>query len=251
VARTGDVGPVSDVSSGPVTGNDADPQLAAKRAAGQHAAGWVESGMVVGLGTGSTAIHAVHRIAARLGDGSLDRIVGIPTSRATADAAAALGIPLGSLAEHPVVDLTIDGADEVDPDLALIKGGGGAQFHEKIVAQASLREVIIVDPSKLSPRLGTHRAVPVEVAAFGATPEAEYLEDLGAEVSLRHADGGAPFLTDEGNWILDCAFGPVDDVELLAHRLERRAGVVAHGLFVGLTTDLVVAGADGVEHRIA
>lgn len=228
-----------------------DPRLAAKREAGEHAAGWVEPGMVVGLGTGSTAIHAVRRIAARLRDGSLDRIVGIPTSQATADAAAGLGIPLGSLAEHPVIDLTIDGADEVDPNLALIKGAGGAQLREKIVAQASQREVIIVDPSKLVPRLGTHHPVPVEVAAFGATPEAEYLEDLGAEVSLRRAVGATPFVTDEGNWILDCAFGPIRDVERLAHRLDRRAGVVAHGLFLGLTTDLVVAGADGIEHRIA
>jgi ribose 5-phosphate isomerase A len=227
----------------------ADPRLAAKQAAGEHAADWVEPGMVVGLGTGSTAIHAINRIGARLREGSLHDLVAIPTSRASGEAAGALGIPLGTLAEHPVVDLTIDGADEVDPAFNLVKGAGGALFHEKIVAQASLREVIVVDDGKLSAQLGTLAALPVEVAAFGATPEAEYLEDLGAAVTLRRGDGGQPHLTDEGNWILDCAFGPISDPERLAARIGRRAGVVEHGLFLGLTTDLVIAGPGGVEHR--
>lgn len=226
-----------------------DPRADAKRAAGEHAAGWVEPGMVVGLGTGSTAIHAIRRIAERLREGSLTGVLGVPTSTASASAATELGIPLTTLTEHPVVDLTIDGADEVDPHLNLIKGGGGALFHEKIVAQASLREVIVVDDGKLSAALGTLHALPVEVAPFGATPEVEYLEDLGAAVELRRSASGEPYVTDEGNWILDCAFGPVADPVQLGARIGRRAGVVEHGLFLGLTTDLVIAGATGIEHR--
>jgi ribose 5-phosphate isomerase A len=221
----------------------------AKRAAGEHAAAWVESGMVVGLGTGSTAVHAIRRIGERLRDGSLRDVLGVPTSSASERLAIELGIPLTTLAEHPVVDLTIDGADEVDPRLDLVKGGGGALFHEKVVAQASLREVIVVDDAKLSEALGTRHVLPVEVARFGATPEAEYLEDLGAAVVLRRTETGEPYLTDEGNWILDCDFGPIADPEQLGARIGRRAGVVEHGLFLGLTTDLVIAGPDGIEHR--
>jgi ribose 5-phosphate isomerase A len=227
-----------------------DDRDAAKRAAGEQAVEWVSPGMVVGLGTGSTAIHAIRRIAARLAEGTLRDVVGIPTSSASAAAATELGIPLTTLAAHPVVDITIDGADEVDPAFNLIKGGGGALFHEKIVAQASLREVIVVDEPKLSPALGTRHPLPVEVAPFGAQPEAEYLEDLGAEVVLRTTPAGGPFVTDEGNWILDCAFGPIADVGALARRIAGRAGVVEHGLFLGLTTDLVVATPAGVEHRV-
>lgn len=223
---------------------------ARKQAAGEQAAAWVEPGMVVGLGTGSTAIHAINGIAARLRDGSLAEVVGIPTSRASEEAARELGIPLTTLAEHPVVDLTIDGADEVDPALGLIKGGGAALLHEKVVGQASLREVIVVDETKCSERLGTTSALPVEVLAFGWRPEAEYLDDLGAEVTLRRGPYDEPVLTDEGNWILDAAFGPIADAERLAALLDRRAAVVAHGLFLGLATDLLVAGPEGVEHRI-
>ena len=222
-----------------------------KRAAGERAAEWVESGMVVGLGTGSTAIHAINRIGDLLRTGALRDVVGIPTSRASAEAATALGIPLTTLAEHPVVDLTIDGADEVDPALNLVKGGGGALLHEKVVAQASTREVIVVDDAKPSPCLGTLHALPVEVLPFGSRPEADYLDDLGAEVVLRRGVDGRPFVTDEGNWILDAAFGPIADPERLAARLAARAAVVEHGLFLGLATDLLVASATGVEHRTA
>jgi ribose 5-phosphate isomerase A len=205
--------------------------------------------MVVGLGTGSTAIHAIRRIGELLREGAPRNVVGVPTSSASASAAAELGIPLTTLLEHPVVDLTIDGADEVDPALDLVKGGGGALFHEKVVAQASLREVIVVDEAKLSPRLGTLHPLPVEVVPFGATPEVEYLEDLGASVVLRLNEAGDAFVTDEGNWILDCTFGPIADPEQLGARIDRRAGVVEHGLFLGLTTDLVIAGPSGIEHR--
>ena len=145
------------------------------------AAGWVESGMVVGLGTGSTAVHAIRAIGARIERGDLTEVVGIPTSRASEAEAIVHNVPLTTLAERPVVDLTIDGADEVDGALDLIKGAGGALWREKMVAQASVREVIVVDHTKPSARLGTHSSLPVEVAQFGWRPEAEYLDDMGAD----------------------------------------------------------------------
>jgi ribose 5-phosphate isomerase A len=229
--------------------SDAEAVEAQKQAAGELAAGWVESGMVVGLGTGSTAVHAIRAIGARIESGELREVVGIPTSRASEAEAIVRNLPLTTLAEHPVVDLTIDGADEVDAALDLIKGAGGALWREKVVAQASVREVIVVDHTKPSPQLGTRAALPVEVSQFGWRPEAEYLDDLGADVTVRRGADGAEYVTDEGNWILDCAFGPIADAARLAARLDRRAGVVEHGLFLGLATDLLVAGPDGVEHR--
>jgi len=220
-----------------------------KQAAGELAATWVEPGMVVGLGTGSTAVHAIRAVGARIASGELREVVGIPTSRASEAEARAVGIPLSTLGEHPVVDLTIDGADDVDPALDLIKGGGGALWHEKMVAQASVREVIVVDDAKPSPRLGTNAVLPVEVSIFGWKPEADYLDDLGATVTVRRGADGEAFVSDEGNWILDCGFGPIDDAARLAARLDRRAGIVEHGLFLDLATDLLVAGDSGVEHR--
>ncbi len=219
-----------------------------KQAAGELAAGWVESGMVVGLGTGTTAAFAIRAIGARIAEGQID-IVAIPTSSASEKEAIAAGITLTSLADHPMVDLTIDGADEVDPDLNLIKGGGGALWREKMVAQASARLVIVVDDTKPTERLGGRVVLPVEVSPFGWRPEAEYLDDMGAGVTMRRAGGGAEFVTDGGNWILDAAFKPIADAPVLAGRLARRAGVVEHGLFLGLATDLLVAGPNGVEHR--
>ncbi len=174
---------------------------------------------------------------------------GIPTSEGAATTAAELGIPVAGLEEHSVIDLTIDGADEVDPGLNLIKGGGGALLREKIVAQASRREVIVVDSSKCSQRLGTHHGLPVEVVEFGWRPEALHLESLGAEVSRRAAEDSSAFRTDQGNFILDCDFGPIGDPEKMELRLIARAGVVAVGLFCGLATDLVIGSRDGVQHR--
>lgn len=220
-----------------------------KQAAGELAASWVEAGMVVGLGTGSTAVHAIRAIGARIDSGELREVLAIPTSRASEAEAIVRNVPLTSLAEHPVVDLTIDGADEVDGSLDLIKGAGAALWREKMVAQASAREVIVVDDTKPSPQLGTKFAVPVEVAEFGWRPEAEYLDDMGATVTVRRGADGAETVTDEGNWILDCAFGPIADPARLAGLLDRRAGIVAHGLFLGLATDLLVASPAGVEHR--
>src|SRR5215470_3257394 len=176
-----------------------DPQTALKAAAAERAVDFVQSGMVVGLGTGSTAIFATRRIGALLRDGTLRDITGFPTSKATAAEARALGIPLLDEDCPRTIDLTIDGADEVDPQLDLIKGGGGALLREKIVAEASRREVIVVDESKLSPALGTRWAVPVEVVAFGWHSRARFLESLGARISLRHQPNGEPFTTDQGN----------------------------------------------------
>ena len=219
-----------------------------KRRAAERAVEFVESGMVVGLGHGSTTLFALRRIAQRLKEGSLEDILGVPCSRQVEADARQLGIPLTALAEHPTIDLTIDGADEVDPDLNLIKGGGGALLREKIVAQASRREIIVVDDSKLSPALGTNWSVPVEVIAFGWPSQAAYIESLDGRADLRQCEGGKPFTTDQGNLLLDCDFGPIADPAGLALKLNQRAGIVEHGLFVGLATDVIVADQSGIRH---
>jgi ribose 5-phosphate isomerase A len=220
-----------------------------KRQAAERAVDFVTSGMVVGLGHGSTTIFALRRIARLLEGGGLRDVLGIPCSTHVEEDARTLGIPLTTLEEHPVIDLTIDGADEVDDGLNLIKGGGGALLREKIVAQASQREIIVVDETKLSPALGTQWAVPVEVTPFGWRSQAAYLETLGAEVSRRQDEVGSPFLTDQGNFILDCDFGPLGDPASLAARLDGRAGIVEHGLFLGLATDVIIGTPQGNRHR--
>ena len=222
-----------------------------KQQAAERALEFVSSGMIVGLGTGSTAIYATRRLGHLLRDGLLHDIVAVPTSAATAVAAQQLRIPLLANDLAREIDITIDGADEVSPELDLIKGGGGAMLREKIVAQASHRHITVVDDSKLSPTLGARRAVPVEVVRFGWRRQAEYLHRLGAEVTLRMLPGGASFVTDQGNLVLDCRFGPIADPAGLATRIRARAGVVEHGLFVGLTSDVIVAGADGLRHLVA
>jgi ribose 5-phosphate isomerase A len=204
--------------------------------------------MVVGLGHGSTTIFALRRIAQLLGDGELRDVLGIPTSMQVRNDAQELGIPLTTLDEHPIIDLTIDGADEVDDDLNLIKGGGGALLREKIVAQASRREIIVVDQTKLSPTLGSQWPVPVEVIPFGWRSQAAYLESLGAQVTPRRDAEGSPFHTDQGNLILDCDFGAIASPEQLAARLKERAGVVEHGMFLGLASDVIVGTDEGIQH---
>jgi ribose 5-phosphate isomerase A len=225
--------------------SDESPSL--KKLAAERAVEFVEPGMVVGLGSGSTTLYAVRRIGELLREGALTGIVGVPTSESTAAEARRLRIPLTTLESSPVIDLTIDGADEVAPNFDLIKGGGGALLREKIVAQASEREIIVVDESKLSPVLGTKWAVPVEVIPFGWIPEGNFLASLGADVKLRQAAGGEPFVTDHGNWILDAGFGPIQEAAALAAKLVARAGIVEHGLFLGMATDVVVAGPNGVR----
>jgi ribose 5-phosphate isomerase A len=204
--------------------------------------------MVIGLGGGSTAAFAVQRVAQLLDEGQLKDILGVPCSLKVEKEARDLGVPLSSLEEHPLLDLTIDGADEVDPNLDLIKGGGGALLREKIVAQASRREIIVVDESKLSPALGTRWPLPVEVAPFGWRSQIPFLKSLGARVLVRQALAGGPFETDQGNLVLDCHFGPITDPRRLAAELSQRAGVIAHGLFLGLATDVVVATDKGIRH---
>ncbi|MFC1714837.1 ribose-5-phosphate isomerase RpiA [Candidatus Poribacteria bacterium] len=219
-----------------------------KQEAAERAVDFVESGMVVGLGHGSTAIFAVRRIAQLLQSGQLEDILGVPCSIHVEQEARELGIPLTTLDDHPIIDLTIDGADEVDPDLNLIKGGGGALLREKIVAQASNREIIVVDESKLSPALGTHWAVPVEVIPFGYRSQCTYLESLGARLTVRQNTDGTIFSTDQGNHLLDCNFGAISQPKELAERMNGRSGIVGHGLFLDLATDVIVSGEQGIQH---
>ncbi|UCD56665.1 MAG: ribose-5-phosphate isomerase RpiA [Candidatus Hydrogenedentota bacterium] len=226
-----------------------DPKNELKRKAAYRAVDFVESGMAVGLGTGSTAAFALERIAELLRSGQLKDVVGIPSSVRTGKQARALGIPLVTFDNHPEIDLTIDGADEVDPDLNLIKGSGGALLREKILAQCSRREIIVVDESKLSPVLGTKSPLPVEVIPFGWQPQANYLESLGSRVTVRTTRNGERFKTDQGNMIQDCTFSRISEPAKLADRLSRRAGIVEHGLFIGLVSDVIVAGKQGIRHQ--
>ncbi|HVY16510.1 MAG TPA: ribose-5-phosphate isomerase RpiA [Rhodopila sp.] len=216
-----------------------------KKQAALAAVAMVEDGMVVGLGTGSTAAFAIDGLIARVRDGL--KIVGIPTSERSAKQAADGGIILTDFAHHTRVDLTIDGADEIaEGTLDLIKGLGGALLREKIVASASTRLVIIADAPKLVPGLGGTVPVPVEVVSFGWQTTAERLAALGARPAMRQA-GDAPFRTDGGNLILDCHFGPIADPAALEARLSATVGVVETGLFIGMATTALVAMPDGVR----
>jgi ribose 5-phosphate isomerase A len=202
--------------------------------------------MTVGLGSRSTASFAVAEIGRRVEAGL--RVVGIPTSENTAEQARSLGIPLSTLGEHPEVDVTIDGADEVElRTLNLIKGGGGNLLREKIVAAASRRLVIVIDQSKLVDRLGSRARVPVEVAKFGWQSTARRLAALGPEPVARIDSEGKMFVTDGGNFILDCAFGPIESPAELQGRLDATVGVVEHGLFLGLACQVVVGDRSGVR----
>lgn len=219
-----------------------------KRAAAEAAVQLVEQDMVVGLGSGSTAAFAIAALARRHRQGL--RFVGIATSERTAAQAAAAGIPLTSFGEHRQIDLTIDGADEVERGtLNLIKGLGGALLREKIVAAASHRLAIVVDGTKLVDRLGTRTPVPVEVVAFGLEATRESLEVLGAGVQLRGSPPDQPFVTDGGNRILDCGFGPIADPARLEERIRRVIGVVENGLFISRADPVFVADSSGV-HRL-
>src|ERR1700693_1079363 len=217
-----------------------------KIAAADSAVAQVPDGMSVGLGSGSTAAFAVSALGKRVAEGL--RIVGIPTSERTAAHARALGIPLSSLENEPQLDITIDGADEVEQgNLNLIKGHGGALLREKIIASGSKKLVIVAHGDKLVAHLGVHYPVPVEVVAFGWQVTARRLSNLGAKPSLRRNPDGEPFRRDGGNYIVDCAFERIVSVESLARELDHVVGVVEHGLFVGLTSEVHVAGAGGVR----
>ena len=212
-----------------------DAQQQWKQSAAESAVALVENGMILGLGTGSTAKLAVDALGKRVAGGL--RITGIP-----------LGIPISTLDEHPEIDLTIDGADEVElGSLNLVKGLGGALLREKIVASASKRLVIIVDESKLVERLGSRFAVPVEVVPFGWTATARRLQALGAQITLRISADSKPFITDGGHYIVDCTFGPIASAAKLDSELNGIVGVVEHGLFLGMATQVIVAGQSGVK----
>lgn len=217
-----------------------------KRAAALRAVEEVEDGMVLGLGTGSTAAFVVEGLAARVAEGL--RIVGIPTSERTAAQARRLGIPIATFAEYQKLDLTIDGADEVElGTLHLIKGLGGALLREKIVAAASRRLVIVVDQEKLVERLGAHTPVPVEVTQFGWQATAGVLASLGCVPERRYTAGEQPYVTDGGNFILDCRFGPIADPATLEKRIAMIVGAVESGLFVVRSSVVVVASTTGLE----
>ena len=219
-----------------------------KKKAAVRAVDFIESKMVIGLGTGSTANFAIERIGEKIQSGELQDIVGIPSSERTEILAGKLNIALADLDTHPAIDLTIDGADEVDPNLNVIKGGGGALLREKIIAQASRRNIIIVDESKLSPQLGTKWALPIEVVPFAHKSEQIFLESIGGTATLRKDENQSPYFTNQNNYILDTNFGPIADPGRLVSRLNERAGIVEHGLFLGLATDVIVAAARDIRH---
>ena len=221
-----------------------------KRAAAARALEFVRPGMRLGLGTGTTAAHFVEVLAARVRAGL--SVVAVPTSEATRAQAARLGITLTTLDDTPQLDLTVDGADEIGPDLTLIKGGGGALLREKIVAAASVRMVVIADDSKCVPVLG-HFPLPVEIVPFGATVTRQQVETAAADVGdpgparLRLDRSGRAFVTDSGHWLLDAQLRRITDPRALANRLSAIPGVMEHGLFIGLAQTAIVAGPDGVR----
>ena len=215
-----------------------------KEAAGRAAAKLVQDGDVVGLGTGSTAYFTVIALGERVKAGL--KIVGIPTSEQTAGLARAVGIPLTTLDERPEIDIAIDGADEVDPNLNLIKGGGGALLREKVVASASKKMVVVVDSGKMVAALGKF-PLPVEVIAFARTVIEKKIVSLGGSPKLRARPDGSTFLTDNGNEILDCSFGRIADPAALAQALNETAGVVEHGLFIGVAKMAMIGRGNDVD----
>ncbi len=221
-----------------------------KRLAAEKAVEQVKDGMILGLGTGSTTLFALKKISVLIAEGKLNNIKGIPTSVQTERAAVELGIPLTDLGEYPEIDLTIDGADEVDSKLNLIKGGGGALLREKVIAQASKKEIIIVDNSKVSKKLGEKWHVPVEILPFAIGSERKWLESIANSVKLREYEESKYFITDEQNLILDCNFGEIDNPAELATKLNERAGIVEHGLFINLASEVIVAAGDEIKTMV-
>jgi ribose 5-phosphate isomerase A len=216
-----------------------------KRQAAERAVSFIRAGMRLGLGTGSTARHVLDVIGERRSRGELDDIVGVPTSSATAEYAAGLGIPLASLDTITSLDLAIDGADEFDPAFDLIKGLGGALLWEKIVAAAADRFIVVVDESKRVDRLGQRAPVPVEVVPFGWRTQFAVFEAAGAAPTLRTTLAGEPFVTDGGHYIIDCAFaGGMEDARLVEEMFRSSPGVVETGLFLGMASTIIVAGDD-------
>jgi ribose 5-phosphate isomerase A len=226
-----------------------------KQQAAQEALQFVQSGMVVGLGSGSTAVLFVNLLGEKMRLGGLSDILGVPTSERTAKQARWLGIPLTTLAEHSFLDLAVDGADEVDPNLDLIKGLGKALLREKMVEVHARQFIVIVDESKLVKRLGTRDALPVEIIRFEWQASLNWLNSLGCQAELWTDEAGAPYVTDNGNYLARCWFGErgqpgglrgIPDVDHLARLLSERPGIVEHGLFLRMATRVIVAGNAGI-----
>lgn len=225
-------------------------QLAAKKAVGIHAAGLVSDGMRVGLGTGSTTAYAIQELGRRVRDEGL-QITGVPTSFAAERLGRDVGIPIITLDVVDELDMALDGADEVDPQLNLIKGRGGAHTREKVVAALARKFVALVDASKLVKRLGEKRPIPVEVLPMALGPVTRQLEGFGADVELRmsvNKDG--PVVTDQGLWIVDAQFGSISNIEALNQAIKQLPGVLDHGLFIGMTESVLVAEQDGSVRTI-
>jgi ribose 5-phosphate isomerase A len=219
-----------------------------KHHAALEALTYVESGMILGLGSGSTAAIFVALLGAQLRSGALSDVIGVPTSSRTAVQAKSLGIPLTTLAEHPHLDLAVDGADEVDPDLNLIKGLGRALLREKIIECHAERFLVIVDESKLVSRLGSRGPLPVELVQFEAAVHVNWLNTLGCRAELWLEEDGSPIVTDNGNLLARCWFPDgIDDAYALARVLADRPGIVEHGLFLDMATNVIVAAPGGTR----
>ena len=218
-----------------------------KKAAAEQAVSYIESGMVIGLGTGSTAYYATIKVGELIKQGKLKDILAIPSSNVTEALAKELGIPLTTFKEHSRVNLTIDGADEVDKNLNLIKGGGGALLKEKILAQASDKFFVVVDESKISTYLGEKWRVPVEVIPFALDAVIAFLKNFSIDISIRNGKDGKVFVTDEGNYIIDVNFGIMNNPHEISLLLSSRAGIVEHGIFCNMATMAFVAYKDGVR----
>jgi ribose 5-phosphate isomerase A len=222
-----------------------------KKEAGEKAVEHVKSGMVLGLGTGSTTNHAIIKIGELWQAGELTDIVGIPTSERTATLARKYNIPLVTLDDYPEIDLAIDGADEVDPELNLIKGLGGALLREKIIANAARCFIVIADDSKLVDILGTRAPLPVEVTQFAWQAHARWLETLGCQPELRLDNNNAPYVTDNGNYIIDCYFvAGIDNPIDLSNELLARPGILDHGMFLGMANEVIIASETGVRSLV-
>jgi ribose 5-phosphate isomerase A len=215
-----------------------------KKLAGEKAVDYIEDGMIVGLGTGSTVEYSLKKLGKLVKSGL--KIKGIPTSVHTKRIAIEQEIPLTTLEENPVIDITIDGADEVDSNLNLIKGGGGALAREKIIAFNSKKVIIVIDDSKIVKALGIDFPLPVEVLKFGWTSTKKTLEELNCIVELRKIMGNEPFITDNSNYILDCEFDRIDNPEQLEININNIPGVVENGLFIGLVDEVIVGGKQGI-----
>lgn len=217
-----------------------------KEQAAEKALSYVQSGMVLGLGTGSTTKYFTEMLGAKLRAGELKDIVIVPTSESTAALAAQCGIPVGSLDEHSELDLAVDGADEVDPQLNLIKGLGRALLREKIVEIHAKKFIVVVDESKIVEKLGTHCALPIEIVQFGALAHVRWLASLGCDAQLWLEENGKPAITDNGNYLVKCTFkNGIDDAYALAQKLDSRAGIVGHGLFLDMAQVVIVGTENG------